>query len=35
MRGSWEEKLLGEYLKLQGGYAFSSNNFKENGIPLI
>lgn len=31
----WEEKKLGEVCKLQGGYAFKSNEFQENGIPVI
>ena len=31
----WEEKSLGEVAKLQGGFAFKSSEFKENGIPII
>lgn len=31
----WEEKRLGEVCKLQGGYAFKSNLFKKEGIPII
>lgn len=31
----WEEKRLGEICKLQGGYAFKSNSFKDEGIPII
>lgn len=31
----WEEKRLGEICKLQGGYAFKSNSFKDTGIPII
>lgn len=31
----WEEKKLGEICKLQGGFAFKSNEFKETGIPVI
>ncbi|WP_394990714.1 restriction endonuclease subunit S [Emticicia sp.] len=31
----WEEKSLGEICKLQGGYAFKSNLFKRDGIPVI
>lgn len=33
--GEWEEKALGEYATLQGGYAFSSSKFKSDGIPII
>ncbi|NBC56891.1 MAG: restriction endonuclease subunit S [Bacteroidetes bacterium] len=31
----WEEKRLGNVCKLQGGYAFKSNLFKKEGIPVI
>jgi type I restriction enzyme S subunit len=31
----WEEKKLGEVCKLQGGYAFKSNQFQKQGIPII
>lgn len=31
----WEEKRLGEVIKLQGGYAFKSNLFQTDGIPVI
>ena len=31
----WEEKKLGDICKLQGGFAFKSNEFKETGIPVI
>ncbi|TVZ08649.1 type I restriction enzyme S subunit [Cellulophaga sp. RHA_52] len=31
----WQEKKLGEVCKLQGGYAFKSNQFKKQGIPII
>ncbi len=31
----WEEKELGEIIKLQGGFAFKSTKYKMNGIPLI
>jgi type I restriction enzyme S subunit len=31
----WEEKSLGEIAKLQGGYAFKSHQFKNEGIPVI
>ena len=31
----WQEKRLGDITKVQGGYAFKSENFKENGIPII
>lgn len=33
--GDWEEKSLGEVAKLQGGYAFRSSEFKDEGIPII
>lgn len=34
--GKWEEKRLGEIIKLQGGYAFKSEQFQDNnGIPII
>ena len=31
----WEEKRLGEVAKLQGGFAFKSELFKTEGIPII
>ena len=31
----WKEKNLGHYLHLQGGYAFKSNDYQKNGIPVI
>jgi len=31
----WREVRLGKYAKLQGGFAFKSNEFKEKGIPII
>lgn len=31
----WEEKRLGEIISLKGGYAFKSDLFKENGIPIM
>ncbi|MBI4086678.1 restriction endonuclease subunit S [Candidatus Kaiserbacteria bacterium] len=31
----WEEKELGEVIKLQGGFAFKSTEYKTNGIPLV
>ena len=31
----WEEVKLGKYVKLQGGYAFKSEEFQESGIPII
>jgi type I restriction enzyme S subunit len=31
----WEEKKLGEICKVQGGFAFKSNEFKDDGIPVI
>src|SRR3989339_2145207 len=31
----WKEVELGEVIKLSGGYAFKSEKFVENGIPII
>jgi len=31
----WEEKRLGDVAKLQGGYAFKSHMFQQDGIPVI
>ena len=31
----WEEVRLSKIIKLQGGYAFKSEEFKKNGIPII
>ena len=31
----WEKSHLGQYVKLQGGYAFKSQEFSEAGIPII
>ncbi|WP_212745378.1 restriction endonuclease subunit S [Aliarcobacter thereius] len=31
----WEEKKMGDVSKLQGGYAFKSNEFIKEGIPVI
>ena len=31
----WVAKKLGEIVKLQGGYSFSSTNFKNVGIPIV
>lgn len=31
----WEENKLGNYISLQGGYAFKSDMFVDNGIPII
>ena len=31
----WEVKKLGELLKVIGGYAFKSNKYKEEGIPIL
>ncbi|RZS98597.1 restriction endonuclease subunit S [Cecembia calidifontis] len=31
----WEEKRLGEVVKVQGGFAFKSEKFKQTGIPVI
>ncbi|PQB07555.1 hypothetical protein BST83_10585 [Polaribacter filamentus] len=35
MKDNWTREPLGNSVKLQGGYAFSSNLFQESGIPLI
>ena len=31
----WEEKKLGNICKLQGGFAFKSEQFRKSGIPII
>jgi type I restriction enzyme S subunit len=31
----WKEVKLGEFIKVQGGYAFKSKDFKNNGIPIV
>ena len=31
----WQVKKLGEYYKLQGGYAFESGHYKRQGMPII
>ena len=31
----WEETSLAKHYRLQGGYAFKSNEFIDNGIPII
>ncbi len=31
----WKEVKLGEFVKVQGGYAFKSKDFRSNGIPLV
>ncbi|MHB1665301.1 MAG: restriction endonuclease subunit S [bacterium] len=31
----WEEEKLGNFIKIQGGYAFKNKLFKEKGIPII
>ena len=33
--GEWEEHTIGHYIKIQGGYAFKSEAFRDNGIPII
>jgi type I restriction enzyme S subunit len=33
--GKWVKKKLGEYVVLQGGFAFQSKDFVEDGVPLI
>ena len=32
---AWEQRKLGEIAPLRGGYAFQSNNFLEEGIPIV
>src|SRR3989339_1968482 len=31
----WEVVRLNDLLDLQGGYPFQSNNFQDNGIPVV
>lgn len=31
----WEEKKMGDICKLQGGFAFKSEQFRKSGIPII
>lgn len=31
----WEQRNLGEHLKVIGGYAFKSTGYKEDGIPVL
>ena len=31
----WEEKRLGEFIRLQGGYAFKSSEYTDSGVPII
>lgn len=31
----WEEKRLSTYIKIQGGYAFKSEKFQKEGIPIV
>jgi type I restriction enzyme S subunit len=33
--GKWVEKKLGDLIKIQNGYAFKSDKFKNKGIPII
>lgn len=33
--GKWVKKKLGDYVVLQGGFAFQSKDFVEDGVPLI
>ena len=35
MPEGWEEIKLGQIVKLQGGNAFKSSDFKEKGIPIV
>ena len=31
----WESKRLGDFIKLQGGNAFQSSDFRDSGIPIV
>lgn len=33
--GEWEEVRLGEVIELQGGYAFESSAYKDDGVPIV
>ena len=33
--GEWKRKTLGEVIKIQGGYAFKSEDFQDSGIPIV
>lgn len=33
--GEWEQHKLGEIAPLRGGFAFKSNNFKSEGVPIV
>ena len=35
MREGWEIKKLGEVCDFQNGFAFKSNTYKENGLPIL
>ncbi|MCV9387496.1 restriction endonuclease subunit S [Reichenbachiella ulvae] len=35
MSEEWKEVRIGDYCKLQGGYAFKSNDFQERGVPVV
>jgi type I restriction enzyme S subunit len=35
MRADWKECELGDLLKLKNGFAFKSNSYIVNGIPVI
>lgn len=32
---NWNKKLLGDFIKVQGGFAFKSEDFNDEGIPII
>ncbi len=34
-KDEWKEEKLGNFIKIQGGYAFKNKLFKEKGIPII
>lgn len=31
----WKQEKLGQYVDVQGGFAFKSNDYQDNGVPLI
>ena len=33
--GEWERHIIGDFIKLQAGYAFKSELFRNNGIPIV
>jgi len=35
MMTGWQETNLGQYIKVQGGFAFKSADFSDSGVPVI